>query len=147
MMNTNTIEVLLDAYQKAHADRDEVALGELYEEDAVICDLAPPLVRNGFGQSAIKEWFETWDGPVRMELRDEKTHRTHDLAVVATLVRVTGSKKGEEHDLWTRATFVLRNSENKWLIAHEHSSVPFHMDGSLRAAIDLAPPGDFYDRT
>ena len=68
MMNTNTIEVLLDAYQKAHADR-------------------------------------------------------------------------------ARATFVLRNSENKWLIAHEHSSVPFHMDGSLRAAIDLAPPGDFYDRT
>ena len=26
-----------------------------------------------------------------------------------------------------------------WKIAHEHTSVPFYMDGSFRAAVDLEP--------
>jgi hypothetical protein len=27
----------------------------------------------------------------------------------------------------------------KWAIVHEHVSVPFYMDGSYKAAIDLKP--------
>jgi ketosteroid isomerase-like protein len=42
--------------------------------------------------------------------------------------------------MWFRVTLGLRRIDGKWLVTHEHSSVPFYMDGSLRAAVDLNPP-------
>jgi ketosteroid isomerase-like protein len=42
-------------------------------------------------------------------------------------------------DLWFRATLGFRKIDGKWTITHEHSSVPFYMDGSFKAAIDLKP--------
>ena len=42
--------------------------------------------------------------------------------------------------LWFRLTVGLRkNREGTWQIAHEHESVPFYMDETTRAALDLAP--------
>ena len=42
-------------------------------------------------------------------------------------------------DLWFRATLGFRKIDGKCAITHEHSSVPFYMDGSFKAAIDLKP--------
>jgi ketosteroid isomerase-like protein len=33
----------------------------------------------------------------------------------------------------------FRKVGGRWLIAHEHASVPLYMDGSEKAAIDLKP--------
>ncbi len=53
---------------------------------------------------------------------------------------MTGRKTdGEVIDLWRRQTFGLKRVRGAWKIVHEHSSVPFYMDGSYRAAIDLKP--------
>ena len=38
-----------------------------------------------------------------------------------------------------RLTLCFRKIAGSWMVAHEHSSVPFYMDGSFRAAIDLKP--------
>ena len=38
-----------------------------------------------------------------------------------------------------RATVCLRKSAGGWKIVHEHESVPFYMDESLRPAFDLEP--------
>jgi PhnB protein len=46
---------------------------------------------------------------------------------------------GEQVDLWFRATVGLRKIGGRWRITHEHESVPFYMDGSYRAAVDLKP--------
>jgi ketosteroid isomerase-like protein len=40
---------------------------------------------------------------------------------------------------WLRDTICLKRVGGAWKIAHIHSSVPFHMDGSLRPAFDLQP--------
>jgi PhnB protein len=42
-------------------------------------------------------------------------------------------------DVWVRATDCCRKIDDKWKIVHEHQSVPFYMDGSYRAAVDLKP--------
>ena len=42
-------------------------------------------------------------------------------------------------DMWNRATIGFRRIDGRWLITHLHSSVPFYMDGSFRAAVDLKP--------
>jgi PhnB protein len=53
---------------------------------------------------------------------------------------MTGTKTdGEEVDLWYRVTVGLHQEDGAWRIVHEHESVPFHMDGSYRAAVDLSP--------
>lgn len=39
----------------------------------------------------------------------------------------------------TRVTLCLRRVGSAWMIVHEHESVPFYMDGSFRAAVDLQP--------
>jgi ketosteroid isomerase-like protein len=40
---------------------------------------------------------------------------------------------------WLRITRTLARMAGDWRITHEHESVPFHMDGSFRAAVDLEP--------
>jgi ketosteroid isomerase-like protein len=39
----------------------------------------------------------------------------------------------------TRSTVCFRKIAGEWMVVHEHSSVPFYMDGSYRAAVDLQP--------
>jgi ketosteroid isomerase-like protein len=46
---------------------------------------------------------------------------------------------GATFELWFRSTLVLREVDGRWQIVHSHESTPFHMDGSLRAAVDLTP--------
>jgi ketosteroid isomerase-like protein len=53
---------------------------------------------------------------------------------------VTGAKvDGEQVDLWFRATARLIKTADGWRIAHLHNSVPFAMDGSGKALLDLKP--------
>ncbi len=46
---------------------------------------------------------------------------------------------GEKVDMWLRETLCFRKIDGKWKITHEHESVPFCMDGSFKAAVDLKP--------
>jgi PhnB protein len=53
---------------------------------------------------------------------------------------MTGSKTdGEVVDLWVRCTVCFRRRGSAWEITHQHTSVPFYMDGSYKAAVDLRP--------
>jgi ketosteroid isomerase-like protein len=38
-----------------------------------------------------------------------------------------------------RETLCLEREADSWRIVHEHTSVPFYMDGSMRPAFDLKP--------
>ena len=64
-----------------------------------------------------------------------------DVAFCHSLNRLTATPRGatDSFDLWMRSTVCLRKVDGAWWIAHEHSSTPFYMDGSFRAAVDLVP--------
>ena len=64
-----------------------------------------------------------------------------DVAFATSIDSMTAVPRGatEPFTLWYRATLGLRRVDGRWLITHEHNSVPFLMDGSLRAAVDLTP--------
>jgi len=49
------------------------------------------------------------------------------------------NKGGEPVDLWFRATACFRREGSRWLITHMHNSVPFAMDGTDKALLDLRP--------
>jgi ketosteroid isomerase-like protein len=101
--------------------------------------LAPPLKGAG-GKAGLAAWFDTWDGPIGLDLKDLKITAGPEVGFAHGLVRMTGRKTdGEAIDLWFRMTFGLKHTGRGWKIIHEHSSVPFYMDGSYKAAVDLRP--------
>ncbi len=109
----------------------------------VVFDLAPPLVQ-GAGSSreeavaALGGWIASFEAPPQLEHRDPTVHVGGDVAFVHTLTSLTG-RKGGDFTLWFRSTYGLRRVEGRWVIVHQHESVPFHMDGSFRAAVGLQP--------
>ncbi|RJG14394.1 SgcJ/EcaC family oxidoreductase [Pseudomonas cavernicola] len=131
------IEALFQRLVRAHADRDADAIVEAYAPDAVIYDLAPPLGRRGMKRDSVATWLAGWDGPIQIGARDVDLTVDGDVAFASALNRMRGRQSGEDQDLWYRTTMCLRKTNGRWRIVHDHSSVPFHMDGSYRAAIDL----------
>lgn len=137
------IRALLDELTAAIRNRDAAAAVAVYAEDAVAYDLAPPLRIEGRAlrdPAGIQAWFDTWAGPI-----ESKPHRLTirvggDIAYAFGLRHMTGTKSGgEKVDLWFRATACLVREPGGWKIAHVHDSVPFAMDGSDRALLDLVP--------
>ncbi len=134
------IEALCRRLSQAHRDRDAQAVADCYTADAVIYDLAPPLGRRGIDRQDLSDWFATWDGPLALEVSDETLELGDDLASLTALNRMCGSKRGERQELWFRSTMTLRREgSDGWRISHHHTSVPFYMDGSFAAALDLTP--------
>ena len=45
---------------------------------------------------------------------------------------------GREVDMWVRMTVGFRKINGKWMVTHEHTSVPFDAE-SGKASVDLKP--------
>ena len=111
-----------------------------FASDAVTYDLAPPLQYVGADRAALQAWFDTWDGPIGTAFGELEVEVSGDLAVARGLSHMMGAKKdGEQVDLWMRRTVVFGRRDGAWKITHQHTSVPFLMDGSYKAATDLKP--------
>jgi ketosteroid isomerase-like protein len=137
------IAALLKGYSAAIRRKDARATVAFYTRDAVAYDLAPPLrlpasaVRD---PDHLQQWFDTWDGPIVTETQDLEIVAGDDVAYGFGLCRMTGTKTdGEQVSLWFRATACFRREDGAWKLAHVHNSVPFAMDGSGRALLDLEP--------
>jgi ketosteroid isomerase-like protein len=136
------IVAVLNELTAAHAARDAGRIVACYTDDALIFDLAPPLSRRGMDEARVAEWLATWDGPVLIDGIPLDTVISGDLAVLTGLAHMHGAKGGKAIELWLRGTMVLRRTPQGWRISHDHGSVPFHMDGSDRAALDLVPSAE-----
>jgi len=125
----------------ARYDKDVHALAKPYSGHAAIFSLAPPLIHHGIDIAATQAWFDTWEGPIEIEPHDFKITVAGDTAFCHGYMRLAGNKKGVEHrvSFWMRETLCFAREENAWKIIHEHTSVPFYMDGSSRPAFDLQP--------
>ena len=132
------IEGLFKRLETAHVDHDADAIVEAYAQDAVIFDLAPPLGRRGMSRDSVAAWLAGWDGPIQIDARDVNLTVEGDLAFVSAFKECAGIG-GDDQDMWYRTTMCLRKISGRWRIVCDHSSVPFYMDGSYRAAVDLRP--------
>ena len=133
------IRALIDDWANALRAKDASAVMAHYAADRVIFDLAPPLI-SAADAEGLRAWFATWSAPLGYEIRDLNITVGNDVAFGHGLARMSGTKiDGGEADLWLRQTFCFRKVGDEWKIAHQHESVPFYMDGSFRAAVDLRP--------
>jgi PhnB protein len=138
--NEARIHALIEEHAAALRRKDARGVVACQAADPVLFSLAPPLRVGDTGPEGLDAWFATWDGPIGYELHDLRIAADGDVGFCHGFARMTGTKAdGAKVDLWFRITLGLRRTGEGWAIVHEHESVPFYMDGSLRAAVDLKP--------
>jgi ketosteroid isomerase-like protein len=140
MTDDAEIRRILDDQRAALHAKDAEALAAHAAPDILSFDLAPPLASRGTDIAGTTAWLATWDGPIDYQVHDLQIQADGGVAFSTSLNRMLGTKTdGARVDLWVRATVGYRKVRGHWTVVHEHVSVPFYMDGSERAALDLKP--------
>jgi len=135
------IRALIDLRVQAVRAKDIDGAIATVAPDVLSFDVVNPL--QSIGSSAIRkrleEWFSSFKGLIGHEIRDLKIYVGDGVAFSHGLNHVIGTTlDGKNVDMWWRSTICYRKIEGKWMITHEHNSVPFDVE-SGRASLDLKP--------
>ena len=123
------IRALNQRFHAAFKAKDVNAIMSVYvpDESLVVFDVIPP--RQYVGAKAYRKDFEdfiaAFPGPMEYEITDLSITASGTLGFshrIDTLVLT--DKEGKRVNLVARVTDVYRKSKGKWLIIHEHVSVP-----------------------
>jgi ketosteroid isomerase-like protein len=141
--NGAQIREVVEEWAEAHRVKDARRVVSQLAPGEVQFTLAPPLQHTGPNardEKAVATWFSGFEGPMGYEVRDLAITAGEDTAFCHFLNRLSATTNHQQtFALWNRVTFGFRKLEGRWLITHVHASVPFYMDGSFRAAVDLQP--------
>jgi ketosteroid isomerase-like protein len=143
MSDENSIRTRLEERARVIGSKDARAAVGYYADEIVNFDLAPPLAQRGRAATdpaELQGWFDTWDGPIALELDQLEVRATGDLGLAFGLLHMTGKRTdGSNTDIWARFTAGFERQSGEWMIVHEHQSFPTMMDGSGKSASDLRP--------
>jgi ketosteroid isomerase-like protein len=95
--------------------------------DAVFFDVLPPMK-----YEVVKAYRKSWHqrqpetvGPGLFELHNLTITAGQNVGFAYAFIHCGGTKpSGEKFDDWVRATFCLCKIDGKWLVAHQHISMP-----------------------
>jgi len=77
------------------------------------------------------EWQPATEGPGLFEIHEFKITASHDVAFAHCFIQCGGTRPdGKTFEDWVRATFCLRKLEGKWLVTHQHISMPMRVGKS-----------------
>ena len=133
-----------DALEKALAARNISGAMAGYAKDVLVFDISPPLQVVGHDNSlkTYEAAFAATEGPWEGKFSDLKIRIDHRLAVVtATLDEAFTMKGGEKVKMRVRLTDVFEKQNERWLVVHEHASIPVDMQ-SGKADFDAKPFGE-----
>lgn len=134
------IRSLIDKWVEAFHIKSVDAVMALHAPGIVSFDIVPPL--RYIGEDFREPWaavFAMTDGPINVETRDLSVTTGTDIAFSHSLIRFRGAMKdGKKADYWFRWTACFRKMDGKWLIVHDHTSLPTDfVNGQARQ--DLEP--------
>ena len=142
-MDEVEIRQAVEAKAAALSSGDVKALLAYYAAEVVEFSLAPPLrqLTDAQDPEPIERWLAGFVGAPRREVTRLEITAGADVAFATSIDRLSAIPRGmtEAFTLWFRVTLGLRKVDGRWLVTHEHESVPFEMDGSFRASIGLEP--------
>ena len=135
------VRALLESRSEAMRTKDIDRLVSLFSPDIVYFDLVPPLRYTG--STALRgrflDWFGRWQSAIGQDIHDVDIVASDDMAAAHMLIRASGTlKNGRDVGYWVRTTDICRRLNDRWLITHEHVSLPVDMQTG-RAAMDLLP--------
>jgi uncharacterized protein (TIGR02246 family) len=119
---------LIEERVAAVARRDAEALAAQQAGDVLAFNVLPPLRLQGADRvaSQAEAWFDGYARGPGYEVRDLHIDADGDLGYCAFLYHVTGRlQSDEEVSMWVRATLVCRKRDGRWVIVHDHESIPW----------------------
>ena len=127
----------IDEWARALRAKDIEALMTIYDPDMVTYDLMP---LQTLGANAYRKNFEAWFGSVQggidYTIHDLRLATSQDVAFCHYVGHVRCTRTtGEQTDYRVRATMGLRKTNGRWLVTHEHVSLPFPTMQAMRAAL------------
>jgi ketosteroid isomerase-like protein len=132
----------LESFAEAIREGDINHIMSFYSDDIIAYDMMPPLEFEGKDKYQ-KSWQECFTNyfkfPVNFNYEKQKFTIDGDVAFTHALVHMSGEQKnGEEKvDMWMRNTTCLKKFGDKWLITHEHNSIP--LDNEMKGVTNLHP--------
>ena len=137
--NQSEIQALLDTRVEASRAKDIDRLMSLYAPGIIYFDVVPPT--QFAGTDAVRQnfqrWFDEYDGPIGLETHDLQIAVSGDVAFAHMLHLDSGTRKnGFNAAVWIRSTVCCRRIDDRWLITHEHISLPIGKNWS--AGVDSA---------
>ncbi len=139
------------AWLEAFAAQDLDQMMSFYVEDIYTYDLMAAPTEAGLAmafdgeQSWRQNWitfFDMFAEDLVITIEDLTVYQQGDLATVYGLTRLEGTIVGGPYiDMWVRETNLLRRVNDRWLVVHDHVSVPFDF-ATGRALTNLGPIGD-----
>jgi uncharacterized protein (TIGR02246 family) len=135
------IHVVFEDRVEAVRMKDVDKLMSGYAPDVLSFDVVDPLQYAGSDgiRARMEEWFSSFQGPISLENRNLTIAAGDDVAFCHSLSHVNATRTDGGHlEMWWRETVCYRRIDDKWMITHQHSSVPFNVE-SGKASLDLKP--------
>ena len=131
----------MDDFVKAFCTKDVDLMMSLFAAQLVSFDIIPPLQYVG-SDAYRKIWQDTFalfQDPIDIEIRNLKITPDEDVAFSYCFLRLSATMvNGKKIDYWERLTCCFQKINEKWLIVHEHVSLPADLK-SGKAMMDLKP--------
>jgi uncharacterized protein (TIGR02246 family) len=125
--NTAAIGTVFDDWAAAVRRRDIDGILQNHAADIVMFDVPPPFQSKGIdAYRATWETFFSWTSqPIPFQVADMSVTASDDVAfIVATMHCAEPDGDGAQKPLDFRLTVGMQKIDGRWLITHEHHSVP-----------------------
>lgn len=139
--DVDEIKASYASWQHALEARDLDGIMAVYAPDVVAYDIAPPLQFDGADayRKDYSDLLSQFRGPVRSAIPTVHIDQSGDTAFAFGLERLRGTMTdGAPVDMWVRFTDGWKREKGRWLIVHEHVSVPVDL-ATGKARLDLTP--------
>ena len=137
------IDIQLNRLVAGYESRDVTAIMVQYalRDDIVVFDVTPPLQFTGYKtySKSYDDFYAAFPGPVSVDVKQRQIFPVGDLAYTHEINTWTVvDAEGRPTTFTARETYVFQKIGGKWLIVHEHASVPSDVTTG-RAALNLKP--------
>lgn len=122
------VRALLDERVAAVTAKDPAPLLARMADELDSFGVTPPhRVRGRDAMAAgLQAWFAGYASDIGYAVHELEVRADGDLAVATFVYAVSGTlHSGDEVDMWVRATAVLQRRAGRWLVVHQHESVPW----------------------
>lgn len=125
------IQSLVNEWAHAVKSKDFDKIMSHYAENVTAFDVPPPLQINGAAsvRTNMINWLRRFEGPAQVHFKNTNIVASDDVAFLHTLTSVT--PEGEDHRSWVRVTVCYQKIDGRWLVTHEHASLPFDGETSV----------------
>jgi uncharacterized protein (TIGR02246 family) len=125
--NESEVRAIIENWAKAVRQRDIDGILANHADDIVMYDIPPP-----FESKGVEAYRNTWDTFFKwskdsgvFDITELNIVAGDDVAFAYASMKCMGyTESGEEEPLQFRLTVGLEKQDGKWLIGHEHHSIP-----------------------